>query len=124
MNADFDRWFEAQFAASGPFTALIILVRIDSTTIWPLGSSYATVIGNEMRWADMRRLLDGSELPWSGAAIFPVLSAAGGPLSDAEARRRLAEVQERVIADHAAIDEGGVFFDRLGRMIRLEPIAL
>jgi hypothetical protein len=122
VDVDFDHWFEEQFAASGPFTALIILVRIDSTTIWPLGSSYATVIGNEMRWADMRRLLDGSKLAWSGAAIFPVLSAAGGPVSDAEARRRLAEVQERVIADHAAIDEG-VFFDRLGRMIRLEPIA-
>jgi len=121
VATDFDRWFGSQFAASGPFTALIILVRIDSTTIWPLGSSYATVIGNEMRWADMRRLLDGSRLPWSGAAIFPVLSTAGSPLSDAEARRRLAEVQDRVIADHAVIDEG-VFFDRLGRMIRLEAI--
>jgi len=121
-DADFDRWFESQFAASGPFTALIILVKIDDTTIWPLGSSYATVIGSDMRWPDMRRLLDGSKLPWSGAAIFPVLSAAGGPLSDAEARRRLADVQKRVIADHATIDEG-LFFDRLGRMIRLEAVA-
>jgi hypothetical protein len=122
VTADFDRWLDSQFAASGPFTALIILVKIESTTIWPLGSSYATVIGNEMRWRDMRRLLDNSKLPWSGTAIFPVLSQAGGPLPDDEARRRLAELQERVIADHATVDEGA-FFDRLGRMIRLEAIA-
>jgi hypothetical protein len=101
---------------------LIILVKIEATTIWPLGSSYATVIGSDMRWADMRCLLDGSRLPWSGAALFSVLSTAGGPLSDAEARQRLADVQKRVIADHATIEEG-VFFDRLGRMIRLQAVA-
>ena len=58
MAADFDRWLETQFAASGPFTALIILVKIEDTTLWPLGSSYATVIGSELRWTGMRRLLD------------------------------------------------------------------
>jgi hypothetical protein len=79
VAADFDRWIEAQFAASGPFTALIILVKIESTTIWPLGSSYATVIGSELRWPGMRRLLDNSKLPWSGMAIFPAFSEAGGP---------------------------------------------
>ncbi len=122
MAADFDRWLETQFAASGPFTALIILVRIESTTIWPLGSSYATVIGSELRWAGMRRLLDSSKLPWSGMAIFPSFSEAGGPLSHEGARQRLAEVQKRVVANHAAINEG-FFFDRLGRMIRLEEVA-
>lgn len=123
MAADFDRWLESQFAASGPFTALIILVKIESTTIWPLGSSYATVIGNDLRWPDMRRLLDRSKLPWTGMAIFPSLSDAGGPLTDEGARLRLAEVQKRVIADHAIINEG-FFFDRLGRMIRLEEVPL
>ena len=122
MAVDFDRWIESQFAASGPFTALIILVKIESTTIWPLGSSYATVIGSDLRWAGMRRLLDTSKLPWSGTAIFPTFSEAGGPLTDEGARQRLAEVQQRVIADHAAINEG-FFFDRLGRMIRLEEVA-
>ena len=122
MAADFDRWIESQFAASGPFTALIILVKIESTTVWPLGSSYATVIGSELRWTGMRRLLDGSKLPWSGMAIFPAFSQAGGPLSDEGARQRLAEVQKRVIGDYAAINEG-FFFDRLGRMIRLEEVA-
>ena len=122
MAADFDRWIETQFAASGPFTALIILVKIESTTIWPLGSSYATVIGSELRWSGMRRLLDSSRLPWSGMTIFPAFSEAGGPLTDEGARQRLAEVQQRVIADHAVINEG-FFFDRLGRMIRLEEVA-
>lgn len=122
MAVDFDRWIESQFAASGPFTALIILVKIESTTIWPLGSSYATVVGSDLRWAGMRRLLDGSKLPWSGMAIFPAFSETGGPLADENARQRLAVVQKRVIADHAAINEG-FFFDRLGRMIRLEEIA-
>jgi hypothetical protein len=122
VAVDFDRWIETQFGASGPFTALIILVKIESTTIWPLGSSYATVIGSELRWADMCRLLDGSKLPWSGMAIFPTFSDAGGPLTDEGARQRLADVQKRVIVDHAAINEG-FFFDRLGRMIRLEEVA-
>ncbi len=122
MAADFDRWIESQFSASGPFTALIILVKIEDTTVWPLGSSYATVIGSELRWAGMRRLLDSSKLPWSGMAIFPTFSEAGGPLSDEGARQRLAEVQKRVVANHAAINEG-FFFDRFGRMIRLEEVA-
>jgi hypothetical protein len=122
VAADFDRWIESQFAASGPFTALIILVKIESTTIWPLGSSYATVIGSELHWPEMRRLLDNSGLPWSGMAIFPSFSEAGGPLTDEGARRRLGEVQKRVIADHAAINDG-FFFDRLGRMIRLQEVA-
>lgn len=122
MAADFERWIETQFAASGPFTAVIILVEIENTTIRPLGSSYATVIGSELRWADMRRLLDGSNLPWNGVAIFPTFSEAGGPLTDEGARQRLAEAQKRVIADHAAINEG-FFFDRFGRMMRLEEVA-
>jgi hypothetical protein len=122
VAVDFDRWIETQFGVSGPFTALIILVKIESPTIWPLGSSYATVIGSELRWSDMRRLLDGSRLPWSGMAIFPAFSEAGGPLSDGGARHRLADIQRRVIADHAVINEG-FFFDRVGRMIRLEEVA-
>src|SRR5262245_28978209 len=75
-DADFDRWFESQFAASGPFTALIILVKIEDTTIWPLGSSYATVIGSELRWAGMRRLQSAA---WPHAAFgyrYPVSESA------------------------------------------------
>lgn len=119
MATDFDRWLKNQFAVSGPFTALIILVKIDGTTIWPLGSSYATVIGSELHWTDMRRLLDQSKLPWSATAIFPAFSDGGGPLSDGSARQRLADLQKRVIADHSVINDG-FFFDRQGRMMQLE----
>jgi hypothetical protein len=55
-------------------------------------------------------------------AIFPTFSEAGGLLTDEEARQRLATIQKRVIANHSAINEG-FFFDRLGRMIRLEEVA-
>jgi hypothetical protein len=119
VATDFDRWLENQFAVSGPFTALIVLVKVDGTTIWPLGSSYATVIGSELHWPDMRRLLDQSKLSWSGTAIFPAFSDAGGPLSDGSARERLSDLQKRVIADHSVINEG-FFFDRQGRMMQLE----
>jgi hypothetical protein len=112
---DFDHWIENQFIASGPFTALIILVKIEGTKILPLGSSYATVIGSELHWPDMRNLLDRSKLPWNGTAIFPAFLDGGGPLGDGTAR------QNRVIADHAAINDG-YFFDREGRMMRLEAI--
>lgn len=119
MSTDFDCWLENQFITSGPFTALIILVKIEGTTIWPLGSSYATVIGSDLHWPDIRRLLDQSKLPWNGTAMFPAFSDGGGPLSDGSARQRLADVQQRVIADHSVINEG-FFFDRHGRMMQLE----
>jgi hypothetical protein len=122
VAADFDRWLANQFAASGPFTALLILVRVEGTAVSPLGSSYATVIGSELPWPDMRSLLDCSKLPWTGAAIFPAFSEAAGPLSEESARRRLAELEQRVIADHAVINDG-FFFDRRGRMMRLEEVA-
>lgn len=51
--------------------------------------------------------------------MFPAATPTGGPLSDAEAKKRLAETQARVIADHATINEGA-FFDRKGRPLRLE----
>jgi hypothetical protein len=120
-DADFDRWLRNQFAASGPFTALIVLVRLDGTAVQPLGSSYAHVIGTELRWPEMRRLLDRSRLPWSGAALFPAFAEGGGLLAEESARQHLQEVQARVIADHGAINDG-FFFDRLGRMMRLEEI--
>jgi hypothetical protein len=118
---DFDHWLENQFVTSGPFTALIILVKIEGTKLRPLGSSYATVIGSELRWLDMRNLLDRSKLPWNGTAMFPVFLDGGGPLGDGTARQRLVELQNRVIADHAVINDG-YFFDREGRMMRLEAI--
>ena len=115
---DFEPWLEREFARSGPFTILIILVAIREPTLYPIGGSYAAVIGNEMSWPEMRRLLDASGLKWDGAALFAAQSSEGAPLVEAEAKTRLKALQERVIADHATINEGA-FFDRKGRLMQV-----
>jgi hypothetical protein len=120
MSAAFDAWLHETFAATRGFTALLLLVRTDAHTIWPLGSSYANVIGNELTWREFRALLDRSDLAWNAVAVFPAAAETGGPLSDTQARARLKQVEDRVIADHAAVNEGA-FFDRQGRPLRLDP---
>lgn len=122
MSGPFDAWLRETFAATKGFTALLVLVRTDAQTIWPVGSSYANVIGNELGWDEFRRLLDRSKLDWNAVAVFPMTAVGGGPLADDEARRRLKRIEERVIADHAVVNEGA-FFDRQGRPLRLDPVA-
>ena len=118
---DFEPWLERQFALMGPFTVLIILIAIRAPTLYPLGGSYAAVIGDEMGWPEMRRLLDASGMKWDGAALFAVPGEDGKPLTDTDARARLKALQDRVIADHARINDGA-FFDRKGRLMRVEEI--
>ncbi|MBI1777061.1 MAG: hypothetical protein HYR63_17120 [Proteobacteria bacterium] len=118
---DFEPWLVRQFARRGSFTVLIILIAIREPTLFPIGASYASVIGNEMSWPEMRRLLDASGLKWDGAALFVAESPDGKPLIDAEAKAQLHAMQERIIADHARINEGA-FFDRKGRLMRVEEI--
>jgi hypothetical protein len=121
VPAAFDAWLRETFAATKGFTALLLLVRTDARTIWPLGSSYANVIGNDLAWPEFRALLDRSALDWNAVVVFAAAAAGGGPLADAEARRRLREIQDRVIADHAAVNDGA-FFDRKGRLLRLDRL--
>ena len=121
MSAAFDAWLHETYAATRGFTALLVLVRTDEHTIWPLGSSYANVIGNELSWSEFRRLLDRSKLDWNAVAIFPATADNGGPLSDTDARQRLRQTQDRVIADHTTVNDGA-FFDRQGRPLRLDPV--
>lgn len=121
MSTAFDDWLRETFAATKGFTALLLLVRTDERTIWPLGSSYANVIGNELTWPEFRKLLDQSRLAWNAVAVFAVAAETGGPLSDDEAKRRLQQAQARIIADHAAVNDGA-FFDRKGRRLRLDPV--
>jgi hypothetical protein len=121
MSAAFDAWVRETYAATRGFTALLLLVRTDERTIWPLGSSYANVIGNELTWTEFRKLLDRSDLAWNAVVVFAAAADSGGPLSDEEARRRLKQAQDRVIADHAVVNEGA-FFDRKGRPLKLEAV--
>ena len=122
MKSDFEQWLSAQFADSGPFTLFVVLVRIAGDEVEPLKSSYAHLIGDEMTWREMQRLLDHASTAWDGVAFFVGLGHAGGPLPDAAAARKLREVEADVKADPLAFNRGR-FFDRMGRHLRIDEVA-
>jgi hypothetical protein len=122
MKADFEQWLAAQFADTGPFTALIVLVRIAGEEVVPLKSSYAHLVGDDMAWSEMRALLDRARAPWDGVAFFVGLGHAGGPLPDAVAARKLKNVEADIEADPLALNRG-LFFDREGRHLRIDEVA-
>jgi hypothetical protein len=122
MKSDFEQWLSAQFADTGPFTAFIVLVRIEGDDVTPLKSSYAHLIGDDMPWRQMRGLLDGSGERWDGVAFFVGLSHGGGPLGDAAAANKLKEVEADVKADALVLNRG-MFFDRQGRHMRIDEAA-
>jgi hypothetical protein len=119
MKTDFEHWLAAQFADTGPFTIFILLVRIGSSSVVPLRSSYAHLIGDEMTWPEMQSLLDGAGAPWDGVAFFVGLGHDGGPLPDPVAARKLKEVEADVKADSLILNRG-LFFDREGRHLRID----
>jgi hypothetical protein len=121
-KADFEQWLSAQFADSGPFTMFIVLVRITGDDVVPLKSSYAHLIGDDMSWREMQRLLDRAGVSWDGVAFFVGLGHAGGPLPDAAAARKLGEVEADLKADPLALNRGR-FFDRRGRHLRIDEVA-
>ena len=122
MATDFEQWLAAQFADTGPFTIFILLVRIADDEVVPLRSSYAHLIGDDMAWSEMRKLLDSAGVAWGGVAFFVGLSHEGGPLADAAAARRLKDVEADVKADPLAFNRG-MFFDREGRHLRVDEAA-
>jgi hypothetical protein len=122
MKADFEQWLSAQFADTGPFTLFIVLVRMADDEVVPLKSSYAHLIGDDMTWREMQRLLDRAGAAWDGVAFFVGLAHAGGPLPDAEAAQKLREVEADVKADPLALNRGR-FFDRMGRHLRIDEVA-
>ena len=122
MATDFEQWLAAQFADTGPFTIFILLVRIADDEVVPLRSSYAHLIGDDMTWSEMRKLLDGAGAAWDGVAFFVGLGHEGGPLPDAAAARRLKDVEADVKADPLAFNRG-MFFSREGRHLRVDEAA-
>ena len=60
--------------------------------------------------------------PWDGVGFFVGLGHAGGPLPDAAAARKLAEVEADVKADPLVLNRGR-FFDRKGRHLRIDEVA-
>ena len=122
MKSEFEWWLSAQFADTGPFTLFIVLMRIAGDEVVPLKSSYAHLIGDDMTWREMQRLLDRAGAAWDGVAFFVGLGHAGGPLPDAMAARKLREVEADVKADPLALNRGR-FFDRMGRHLRIDEVA-
>lgn len=122
-GCDFDRWIVDEFAASGAFTALIVLVDIGDTKVMPLCSTYLSVIGDEVLWGEMTVLFAGAGVAWTGAAFFPVVAKGGGPLDNPAARTALHALEERVSADRLVLNEGH-FFDQWGRRLSIEETEL
>jgi hypothetical protein len=116
---DFDHWLRDTYAATGGFTALIVLMKISRQRVRPLSSAFVHVIGDEIVWGEVTRLLSGSGVTWDGVAFFPVSAKDGGPVDEATARLRLRMVETRIEDDPLAINDGH-FFDMWGRRMRVD----
>jgi len=117
---DFDRWVADEFAETGAFTALVILVEIAEPAVAPLCSTYFNVIGNEVDWGEITILFAGSGREWSGACFFAA-TGADGPLDNPTARLRLRELETRVDENKLVLNEGH-FFDKWGRRLQIEEM--
>jgi hypothetical protein len=122
-TTDFDRWLADEFAATGAFTALVVLVSIAETKVLPLCSTYLNVIGTETDWGEIVILLAGSGQQWDGASFFPLTAQHGGPLDNPTARLRLHQLETRLDANPLVLNEGN-FFDKWGRRLKVEETEL
>jgi hypothetical protein len=118
---DFELWLAREFARTGAFTALVILVEIDSTQVMPLCSTYFNVIGDDVAWSDIVVMFAGAGRAWDGAAFFPVVAAGGGPLDNPAARLRLRALEARIDGDRLVLNEGELF-DTWGRRMIVEEV--
>lgn len=119
-GADFHRWVAGAFADGGGFTALIILLEIGGDKVTPLTCSHLHFIGPEVRWREMRDLLDRSGRKWQGAAFFTAQAPGGGPVADFVAQAQLQSRAEEVIMNRMRLNDAALF-DRRGRLFRVDP---
>jgi hypothetical protein len=120
---DFDVWLAEEFAATGVFTCLVVLVTITDTKVLPLCSTYLNVIGTETDWNEIVILFAGSGRDWDGASFFPVTATDGGPLDNPTARLRLRDLEARIDQNPLVLNEGN-FFDKWGRRLKVEETEL
>ncbi len=118
-ESDFERWLQARYAATDGFTALILLVTIGAR-VEMTACAYLHVIGAEVSWTEMRKLIDQNRKRWDGVAIFAESDRDGGPVIDLLAQSRLQERINEVTADRMVLNKAG-FFDPQGRSIRIDP---
>jgi len=119
----FEQWLGAEFAQTGSFTALIVLVDISEIKVTPLVSTYLNIIGTEVTWGEISVLFAGAGVSWNGAAFFPVVDIHGGPLDNPTARIKLRELEARIGDDRLVLNEGA-FFDQWGRKLKVEEVDL
>lgn len=121
VRTAFDEWLADEYAARGPFTALVILVAITETKVQPLASTFFHVIGTEVTWNEMTELLAGSRKKWNGVAFFPVTGRDDGPLRNDEAGNQLRALEARVDESKLVLNEGH-FFDGFGHRMTVEEV--
>lgn len=119
----FEAWVRTTLAKHGDFTALVVLTAIGDQAVRPLCSTYFHIIGDEITWGEIVKMLESSGQTWQGAAFFATKGVRGGPIDNATARHRLRELEGRIIADRMTLNDGE-FFDPLGRRIRIDPAPL
>ncbi len=82
--ASFDAWIAEEFAATGAFTALVVLIGIGELTLTPLRSTWLHVIGTELDWPAVARPARRQRRRLGRRALRP----AHRPRRRAAARRR------------------------------------
>ena len=115
----FDDWVVAEYERTEGFTALVVLFEIGMLSLRPLRSTFLHVIGGEIDWAELSKLLAGAGVKWDGVALFPVSAEEGGPVPDSQARLRLKELTDRIAENRMVVNEGH-FFDPWGRRMKVE----
>ena len=120
---DFDIWLKSEFAETGSFTALAVLVQITENKVEPLCSTYFNVIGDETDWNEITILFAGAGKEWDGASFFPVTDQHGGPLDNPAARLNLRELETRLEDNPLVLNEGN-FFDKWGRRLRVDEVEI
>lgn len=120
---EFDRWVAAKVAQSGAFTTLVVLLEIGAQQVTPLCSTYFNVIGDEIDWQEITVRFAGSGANWDAACFFPVSVRDGALLDNPNARAKLRELEARLDQNWLTLNEG-LCFDKLGRQLKIEEIAL
>lgn len=120
-ETEFDHWVAANFAQTGAFTALVVLVAVGTQQVTPLCSTYFNVVGDQIDWQEITVLLAGSGADWNAACFFAATAPNGAPLDNPNARAKLRELEARLDQDLLELNEGD-WFDKWGRRLRTEAV--
>jgi hypothetical protein len=120
---EFEQWVAAEFARSGAFTALVVLIDVRVSQVTPLCSTYFNVVDEDIDWQEIIILFAGSGADWDAACFFAISAPNGAPLDNPNARSKLRELEARLDQDLLALKEAHCF-NKLGRRLTNEEIGL